>query len=131
MISIVWVSLFIVVGALVGNYLGIMGYIGEGWFWFGNQGLSYIQLGRAWQIGFFAGLVIWSPLVFRALWPARRRRGDAGCRALGAGLHQQRQVHPGLQLRDQPAFHGQHGAHSGEGKARRCRSPASRPPILQ
>jgi len=58
-----------VVGALVGNYLGIMGYISEGWFWFGNQGLSYIQLGRAWQIGFFAGLAIWSILVFRALWP--------------------------------------------------------------
>ena len=41
-----WVTLLIVVGALVGNYLGIMGYIDEGWFWFGNQGLSYIQLGR-------------------------------------------------------------------------------------
>ena len=66
-----WVTLFIVVGALVGNYLGIMGYIDEGWFWFGNQGLSYIQLGRAWQIGFFAGLAIWSILVFRALWPTR------------------------------------------------------------
>jgi nitric oxide reductase subunit B len=66
-----WVTLFIVVGALVGNYLGIMGYIREGWFWFGNQGLSYIQLGRAWQIGFFAGLLIWSLLVFRALWPTR------------------------------------------------------------
>ena len=64
-----WVTLFIVVGALAGNYLGIMGYVDEGWFWFGNQGLSYIQLGRAWQIGFFAGLVIWSLLVFRALWP--------------------------------------------------------------
>jgi nitric oxide reductase subunit B len=66
-----WVTLLVVVGALVGNYLGIMGYIGKGWFWFGNQGLSYIQLGRAWQIGFFAGLVIWSILVFRALWPTR------------------------------------------------------------
>jgi nitric oxide reductase subunit B len=64
-----WVTLFIVVGALAGNYLGIMGYIKEGWFWFGNQGLSYIQLGRFWQIGFFVGLVIWSALVFRALWP--------------------------------------------------------------
>jgi nitric oxide reductase subunit B len=48
-----------------------MGYIHEGWFWFGNQGLSYIQLGRAWQIGFFAGLCIWCVLVFRALWPTR------------------------------------------------------------
>ncbi len=66
-----WVTLFVVAGALVGNYLGIMGYIQEGWFWFGNQGLSYIQLGRAWQIGFFAGLAIWSVLVLRALWPTR------------------------------------------------------------
>jgi len=66
-----YVTVAIVLGALVGNYLGLMGYIKEGWFWFGNQGLSYIELGRAWQIGFFAGLVIWSLLVFRALWPTR------------------------------------------------------------
>ena len=66
-----WATLLVVVGALAGDYFGIMGYIGKGWFWFGNQGLSYIQLGRAWQIGFFAGLVIWSLLVFRALWPTR------------------------------------------------------------
>jgi nitric oxide reductase subunit B len=72
-----WVTLFIVVGALAGNYLGIMGVIREGWFWFGNQGLSYIQLGRAWQIGFFAGLAIWSILVFRALWPTWRKMAEA------------------------------------------------------
>ena len=64
-----WVTLLIVAGALIGNWLGIMGYIDSGWFWFGNQGLSYIQLGRFWQIGFFVGLLIWSALVFRALWP--------------------------------------------------------------
>ena len=66
-----WVTLLVVVGALAGNYLGIMGYIKDGWFWFGNQGMSYIQLGRAWQIGFFVGLALWSILVFRALWPTR------------------------------------------------------------
>ncbi|MGH9643819.1 MAG: cbb3-type cytochrome c oxidase subunit I, partial [Terriglobales bacterium] len=64
-----WVTLIVVAGALLGNYLGIMGHIQKNWFWFGNQGLSYIQLGRFWQIGFFAGLVLWSVLVFRALWP--------------------------------------------------------------
>ncbi|MDE1924984.1 MAG: cbb3-type cytochrome c oxidase subunit I, partial [Patescibacteria group bacterium] len=36
----------------------------------GNQGLSYIELGRFWQIGFFGGLLFWSFLVFRSLWPA-------------------------------------------------------------
>ncbi|MDE3017098.1 MAG: cbb3-type cytochrome c oxidase subunit I [Pseudomonadota bacterium] len=67
-----WVTLVIVAGALIGDWLGIMGYMkGSSWFWFGNQGLSYIQLGRFWQIGFFAGLLIWCALMFRALWPTR------------------------------------------------------------
>lgn len=66
-----WVSLFVVGAALLGNYLGIQGVIDDGWFWFGNQGLSYIQLGRFWQIGFFVALLSWSGLMFRALWPAR------------------------------------------------------------
>jgi len=69
--ALFWVTLIIVAGALIGNWLGIMGYVRGAWFWFGNQGLSYIQLGRFWQIGFFLGLLIWSALVFRALWPTR------------------------------------------------------------
>ncbi len=68
-----WVTLLVVAGALIGNYLGIMGVIDKGWFWFGNQGLSYIQLGRFWQIGFFVGLAFWSLLVMRALWPSAAR----------------------------------------------------------
>jgi nitric oxide reductase subunit B len=66
-----WVTLAVVAAALIGNYLGIQGVIQEGWFWIGNQGLSYIQLGRLWQICFFVALAAWSILVFRALWPAR------------------------------------------------------------
>ena len=68
--ALFWVTLLVVAGALIGNYLGIMGHAGRAWFWLGQQGLSYIELGRAWQIGFFAGLSIWSALVFRALWPS-------------------------------------------------------------
>jgi nitric oxide reductase subunit B len=68
-----WVTLLIVAGAIVGDYLGIMGLVNKGWFWIGNQGLSYIQLGRAWQIGFAAGLIIWSVMVFRGLWPNRQK----------------------------------------------------------
>jgi nitric oxide reductase subunit B len=72
-----YVTLAVVVGALVGDYFGVMGYIGKGWFWFGNQGLSYIQMGRAWQIGFFSGLIIWSLLVFRAMWPTGPKLAEA------------------------------------------------------
>ncbi|MHB1870259.1 MAG: nitric-oxide reductase large subunit [Steroidobacteraceae bacterium] len=75
--ALFWVTLAVVVGALAGNYLAIMGYLRQGWFWFGEQGLSYIQLGRAWQIGFFAGLAIWSVLMFRALWPSRAAAREA------------------------------------------------------
>lgn len=66
-----WATLLVVAGGLVGNYLGLTNVIDEKWFWFGNQGLSYIELGRAWQIGFFGGLLLWSGLVFRALWPGK------------------------------------------------------------
>nr|WP_232220278.1 cbb3-type cytochrome c oxidase subunit I [Legionella tunisiensis] len=64
-----WVTLLVVGGAIVGNYLGIMGYVNPVWFWLGNQGLSYIQLGRLWQIGFCVGLFLWSFIVFRGMWP--------------------------------------------------------------
>ena len=72
-----WVSLFVVAAALLGNYLGIQGVIDKGWFWFGNQGLSYIQLGRFWQILFFVALLSWSGLMFRALWPNRDTLAEA------------------------------------------------------
>ncbi|MGH6986930.1 MAG: nitric-oxide reductase large subunit [Caulobacteraceae bacterium] len=68
-----WVTLAVVAGALIGDWLGIMGAIDKDWFWFGNQGRSYIQLGRFWQIGFFIGLAFWSFLVMRALWPTASR----------------------------------------------------------
>lgn len=68
--TLFWATLLIIAGALIGNYYGIMGSIDRYWFWFGNQGLSYIELGRFWQIGFFAGLLLWSLLVMRALWPS-------------------------------------------------------------
>lgn len=66
-----WVTLFVVAGALCGDYLGIKGVISKNWFWFGNQGMSYLQLGRFWQIGFFVGLLSWTVLVFRGFWPAK------------------------------------------------------------
>ena len=105
-----WVTLLVVAGALIGDYLGIMGVIDQNWFWFGNQGLSYIQLGRFWQIGFFVGLALWSLLVMRALWPTRGAVADGGGPVLdrahppGAsdlGLHHQHR-RP-LRLRHDPA----------------------------
>ena len=52
-----WVTLLIVAGALTGDYLGIMGIINRGWFWFGNQGLSYIHLWVEQSFEFFAAAI--------------------------------------------------------------------------
>ena len=114
-----WVTLLIVAGALIGNYLGIMGVIDQGWFWFGNQGLSYIQLGRFWQIGFFVGLALWSLLVMRALWPSDGAVAESGWPVLdgphphGApdlGLHHQ---HRGaLRVRHDPAYRDREVLHA-------------------
>jgi nitric oxide reductase subunit B len=70
---IFWALVVIVSGALLGNYLGILGIIQKGWFWFGNQGLSYIELGRFWQILFFLGLLMWSLVLLRTMWPTLLR----------------------------------------------------------
>jgi nitric oxide reductase subunit B len=66
---IFWVLVTIVAGALIGDYLGVMGLIDKNWFWFGNQGLSYLELGRFWQISFFIGLAVWCMVLLRAFWP--------------------------------------------------------------
>lgn len=69
---IFWVLVVIVAGALIGDYLGIMGLVDKQWFWFGNQGLSYLELGRFWQILFFVGLSVWCLVLLRAFWPTLR-----------------------------------------------------------
>jgi nitric oxide reductase subunit B len=63
--------LIIVVGSSIGEYLGVMQKLGlDINFWFGHQGLEYVDLGRIWQIYLFIGLWLWLGLVFRAIWPA-------------------------------------------------------------
>ena len=39
-----------VFGSLAGEFVGIRGWVGKTWAWFGNQGFEYLDLGRFWQI---------------------------------------------------------------------------------
>jgi nitric oxide reductase subunit B len=69
--------LIIVVGSLAGQWFGIMqklGYTAN--FWFGHQGLEYVDLGRFWQIFLFVGLIIWLVLMFRPLMPAIKKADE-------------------------------------------------------
>lgn len=66
--------LFVTVGSLVGEYLSSRSLLpGDLWFWLGNQGSEYLDLGRFWQLLLLAGLALWICLIGRALAPALRR----------------------------------------------------------
>lgn len=59
----------VVVGSTLGEYFGMRNVIREGWQWFGNQGFSYLDLGRFWQILLSIGLFLWVWMLFRVLRP--------------------------------------------------------------
>ena len=67
----------VVFGSMVGEFLGIHGYIGNLWAWFGNQGWEYLDLGRFWQILLSIGLFFWVVMLFRAM-RGRLRREHMG-----------------------------------------------------
>ncbi len=77
-VNVLFGALLVVVGgSLAGEALSIHQKLGlNAGFWFGHQGYEYVDLGRAWQIALFAGLLIWLTLMLRGLWPALGRKDD-------------------------------------------------------
>lgn len=71
-INILWIVLLMVVGgSMIGEFIGIKQLAGNLWFWFGNQGWEYLDLGRAWQVLLALGLVLWMVLLARSIGQAR------------------------------------------------------------
>jgi nitric oxide reductase subunit B len=69
--------LLIVAGSMTGQWLSIMNKLSDSnSFLWGHQGYEYVDLGRAWQILLFVGLLIWFTLVVRAIRPALKNAGD-------------------------------------------------------
>ncbi|NRR31088.1 cbb3-type cytochrome c oxidase subunit I [Oxalobacteraceae bacterium] len=56
-------------GSLLGEWLGIAQLLGRWWFWFGNQGWEYLELGRFWQYLLVAGLFGWFGLLYYLVRP--------------------------------------------------------------
>ena len=69
--TLFWALVAVVVGSLLGQWIGINDLLGEWWFWLGNQGWEYLEIGRFWQMLLAAGLFFWFWLVLRAVQPAR------------------------------------------------------------
>jgi nitric oxide reductase subunit B len=58
----------VVLGTLIGSYLGIHGVLQRGAAdWFGLQGFEYLDLARLWQVLLSAGLFVWAFMLFRVL----------------------------------------------------------------
>ena len=71
-----WALVLLVVGSFTGNYLAIRQVLPINWsFWVGHQGYEFVDLGRLWQIGKFAGLVLWLILMLRGVVPALLKKG--------------------------------------------------------
>lgn len=65
--------LIVVAGSLFGEFLSSKNFFqDEWWFWFGNQGSEYLDLGRFWQYLLISGLSFWLFLLYQALKPAFR-----------------------------------------------------------
>jgi nitric oxide reductase subunit B len=72
-INMLFVALvFVVIGSLLGEWVGQLQWLGSLWFWLGNQGWEYLEIGRAWQVLLAVGLVFWFWLVWRQVADARR-----------------------------------------------------------
>lgn len=77
-VNFLFVSLLaIVIGSFAGEWAAIDRRMGTGTinFWFGHQGYEYLDLGRFWQVYLFIGLLLWTVLVLRGVWPALRQKG--------------------------------------------------------
>ena len=60
----------VIFGSLLGEWAGIAQLLGPLWFWLGNQGWEYLELGRVWQVLLVVGLFAW----FALLWSLVRPR---------------------------------------------------------
>jgi len=69
--------LVIVAGSMTGEWLSVHNRLSDAnAFLWGHQGYEYVDLGRAWQILLFVGLLIWFFLVVRAVRPALKTAGE-------------------------------------------------------
>ncbi|GJM25620.1 MAG: nitric-oxide reductase large subunit [Phycisphaerae bacterium] len=69
--------LLVVVGSLTGEWMSTQNKMSDTVsFYFGHQGYEYVDLGRAWQLALFGGLLLWFFLMMRVLRPALRKEGE-------------------------------------------------------
>ncbi len=73
-----WALVAVVGGSIIGEWLGVNGFLGNMWFLLGHQGWEYLELGRIWQFGLVAGMAIWLFIVYRGIHNGLKKERDKG-----------------------------------------------------
>jgi len=72
LINFLFIALAVLVfGSLIGEYIGVKDLLKKIWFWLGNQGWEYLEIGRGWQVLMAIGLILWSFLLLRSVRPTK------------------------------------------------------------
>ncbi|MCH7524141.1 MAG: cbb3-type cytochrome c oxidase subunit I [Bacteroidetes bacterium] len=71
LINLLFVLLIImVVGSLIGMFLGPKGLLGDWWYWLGHQGWEYMDFGKLFQGLLMVVFILWGFIVYRGVKPA-------------------------------------------------------------
>jgi nitric oxide reductase subunit B len=77
LINFLFIALLILVaGSLAGEFAGVKNLLGKLWFWFGNQGWEYLEIGRGWQVLLAVGLILWAWMLYRTVKPKERAKEE-------------------------------------------------------
>ena len=66
----------VIAGSLLGEWAGMSNLLGDWWFWLGNQGWEYLELGRIWQYLLVVGLLVWFGVLYWVARPAKAANPD-------------------------------------------------------
>jgi nitric oxide reductase subunit B len=71
---IFWLTFLLVAGSFAGIFLGPKGIIGKNWYWFGNQGWEYVELGKVWQFILGIVFIFWAITLYRGIKPVMKMK---------------------------------------------------------
>ena len=63
--------------SMLGEWVGMSQLLGKWWYWFGDQGWEYLEIGRFWQYLLVLGLLAWFALLYWVARPSKVANPDA------------------------------------------------------
>ncbi|MCX6145898.1 MAG: cbb3-type cytochrome c oxidase subunit I, partial [Candidatus Kapabacteria bacterium] len=64
---IFWLLILVVGGTFTGILFGQSNILSSSWYWIGNQGWEFVEMGKVWQIILFIAFLVWTFTIYRGL----------------------------------------------------------------